>query len=148
MTKIYIIVGIIAVIGIIAALVSRPVNKPTGLENPIKPMGTEPESQSKDENGVTVIVAPKIISTSYWLFDITLDTHSVELDQDIKQTVFLRDEKGGESAPAFWDGDPPGGHHRSVTVKFNPILPQPSTFTVAVKNIGGVPERDFLWKLK
>lgn len=80
-------------------------------------------------------------------FDIAMDTHSVELADDMLKAVVLRDDSGLEYAPSAWDGPAGGGHHREGKIKFAPLTIEPKSLTLVVKNIAGVPERVFKWEL-
>jgi hypothetical protein len=67
---------------------------------------------------VTVEIDPLSIDDPGAAFDITLDTHSVELDMDIAQDAILA--VGGEPwTDARWEGDGPSGHHREGTLSFD-----------------------------
>jgi len=113
---------------------------------------TAPESfsEQKDETGpVTVTVEPKLNrGDTEWNFEITLQTHSVELDMDILESVVLLDTTGEEVKPVAWDGDPPGGHHRTGILRFAAPDPVPETITLRVKNVADVPVREFVWNAK
>ncbi|MBI4302941.1 MAG: hypothetical protein HY665_01185, partial [Chloroflexi bacterium] len=49
---------------------------------------------------------------------VTMDTHSVDLDRiDLKTSAVLRDDSGKEYRPTAWDSAA-GGHHRQGTLTF------------------------------
>ena len=104
------------------------------------------ETQTNSDGPVTLKATPKF--SSEIAFEITLDTHSEELNANLTQTAMLIDENGKEYKPLRWEGDPPGGHHREGILKFKPISPQPKTITLKISRIGGVPERKFLWTIQ
>lgn len=118
----------------------------SALFEPVQTLGLEP--QSNNDGPVTVIVVPrKSASAGTWEFEITLETHSVELNEDLMKTsVLIADNKNYE--PLAWDGDPPGGHHRNGILQFAPISPQPESIALKIRSIGGVEERNFIWQLK
>ena len=92
------------------------------------------EAQSNEEGSVTITVLPRIAEgADRWEFAITLDTHSVELSQDIAAISVLRDDTAGTYAPLVWEGNPPGGHHREGTLVFAPITPVPQTITLDIR---------------
>ena len=105
--------------------------------------------EQKDERGeVGVVVIPMIDpDAKKWEFKVTLDTHSVALDQDMTQVSVLLDDVGTSHLPIAWEGAEPGGHHREGVLKFNPITPEPNTLTLKIKGIGGIQERTFQWQL-
>lgn len=106
------------------------------------------ETQTSDAAGVTVAVTPKEISTSIqtWDFEVSLNTHSVELNEDLVSEAILIDQNANIYKPIAWEGDSPGGHHREGVLRFHVISPLP-TF-VELKIVAGGAERSFKWILK
>jgi len=105
------------------------------------------ETKTTAFGAVNVTVTPKNLfgNNKTWNFEIVLDTHSVELNQDLNQTVFLVDEKDNEYKPISWEGDSLGGHHRSGILKFQPINPPPSIITLKFKDFEDSDTRAFMW---
>lgn len=103
------------------------------------------ETQKDEQGSVTVEVKPLELSPSaaQWEFEVTLDTHSVELDDDMAASTFLIDDKGKEYAALAWEGDPPGGHHRKGILKFQSFS-QIDVVQLKIRGIGGT-ERIFEW---
>lgn len=106
------------------------------------------ETKTDDQADVTVTVTPRVLSLQSrgWKFDIILNTHSVELDQDMLSVVVLVDDAGTEYKPGRFEGAGPGGHHREGILAFESIMPPPQHVTLKVRNIGNV-ERTFSWTL-
>jgi hypothetical protein len=102
--------------------------------------------QTNSDSGVTITVTP--IVQSDLSFEISLDTHSVNISEDLTKVAVLMDENGSEHKPTEWLGDPPGGHHRNGTLRFGEIVPQPQSFALLIRQIGGVDERKFEWPVK
>lgn len=98
------------------------------------------ETKESDEGPVSVTVTP--IASD---FEISLNTHSEELSEDLVAVSELVDGQGKLYKPVSWEGDIPGGHHRKGVLKFNPISPRPKSIELKIKNVGGVPERNFKW---
>lgn len=119
-------------------------------KNTISPEQTILSPKTSSEGSVTVQVTPKDLSQSSptWDFEIVLDTHSGNSDQDLTETAILIDEKGNEFSPISWEGDPPQGHHRSGVLKFKPISQRPKSIELKIKQIGNVNERIFEWELR
>ncbi len=106
------------------------------------------ETKKDDQASVTVSVTPVEMSgqSQEWKFDVVMDTHSVELDQDMTKITILVDDQGKEYKPISWDG-PTGGHHREGILTFSKITPTPKSVELKISDIGGV-IRTFNWQLK
>jgi len=107
-------------------------------------------AQKSSEAGVTVLVTPQAITTAAktWNFNIALDTHSQELSDDFAKTTVLIDDRGAEYRPAAVEGDKPGGHHRSVVVKFGAGDRLPQSLEMRMQRPGEAKPRSFRWQLK
>lgn len=125
----------------------------TTRNTPLSQVKTQPPSSAFDtkENtggNVTVIVTPQELGTGKpAVFQIVFDTHSVNLDSDVAQASALRDDQGNTYGTPAWKGDPPGGHHRKGTLSFPTPLKQIPAISLILKDIAGVQERTFVWKL-
>jgi len=107
------------------------------------------ERRSSNANSVRVDVVPVQLSSGKPAkFEIRMTTHSVELSYDMVAVSILKDDKGGEYRALVWNGSPPGGHHRSGELEFPVTDNSAKSVTLYLKNISGVPERIFEWKLK
>ena len=121
---------------------------PTATRDPSDNPPLEFRSQLNDAGGVTVSVTPVTLRAGAAAeFDMALNTHSVELKDDLLKAVVLRDDAGREYTPSAWDGAGPGGHHRSGKLTFGVLATSAQAVTLVVKNIAGVPERVFQWQL-
>jgi hypothetical protein len=101
------------------------------------------------KNGVTVEVRPvKFVPGQPAKFEVAMNTHSVDLGGDMAALSTLKDDQGQEYKPTKWDGDGPGGHHRSGTLEFPILEGNPKSVTLTIRNIAKVPERVFEWNLK
>lgn len=102
-----------------------------------------------DERGqITVKITPQTLSGDQWKFDVALDTHSVELDQDFLRIAELVDSRGNVYKPVAWEGAGPGGHHREGALVFEGVNPASDFVELKIKDVGGVSERVFKWNLK
>jgi len=101
--------------------------------------------QVNRDGGVTVKVTPLPIEPGSWRFEVVLDTHSVDLIQNIVETAVLIDDEGMEHKPSAWEGDPPGGHHRKGVLKFEGI-PKAIVIRLEIRQVG-IPKRRFTWPL-
>jgi hypothetical protein len=101
-------------------------------------------------DGVTVVVTPMVVASGerVWQFRVALNTHSRDLSEDLMQVAVLADGQGGQSRALSWDGDKPGGHHRSGILKFRAPSPMPDAVEVRIARPGEVAPRVFSWRLK
>ena len=86
------------------------------------------------------------------VFDVVLDTHSVDLDAiDLQQLAVLRVD-GVEIQPVSWEA-PKGGHHREGTLAFPETYADGRTLIGAdttsvelvIRDVAGVAERTYQW---
>ena len=78
-------------------------------------------------------------------FAISLDTHSAELSMDLASGAEL-DVAGAAWPGAAWEGDGPGGHHRSGELRFEPG--GPVTGTAQLTLAGFSDPIDVAWDLE
>ncbi len=106
------------------------------------------EAQSVDGGSVTVEVKPVAVAVGQPIeFQVAMNTHSVDLSNDMVASSVLEDNAGNEYKPTAWDGPPGGGHHRSGTLKFDALKTKPQSLTLIIKGIAGVADRTFKWDL-
>lgn len=106
------------------------------------------ETKSNEGGGVTVDVKPAALEVGQPLaFDIAMNTHSVDLSDDMTKITVLRDDAGKEYKPTAWEDSEAGGHHREGTLKFAPLTTKPRYVEVVIKGLAKVPERVFRWDL-
>ena len=87
-------------------------------------------------------------STEDTRFEISLDTHSVDLDSyDLKALSLLRDNAGKVYQPTKVENKG-SGHHRQLVLVFPKPAPGNKRLELVVKDIAGVKERSFVWDLE
>lgn len=104
-----------------------------------------------DQAGVTVSVTPLYPSANAGNleFELSLDTHSVDLSMDLTVLATLSTDTGLTVSPISWDGLT-GGHHISGIMSFPSqfdgvsLLDGVQKFTLLIRDIGGV-DRYFSW---
>lgn len=107
------------------------------------------EQKSSRENMVRVNVVPLQLKSGLpAMFEVRMNTHSVDLSQNMTASSILRDKRGHEYQPVEWNGSPPGGHHRKGVLEFPELEGSPNSVTLVIKNIANVPERIFKWKVE
>lgn len=105
-------------------------------------------TRATTESAVTVKVTPKSLKGPTWEFDVTFDTHSQELKDDLSKSAVLVAADGAQVPPVSWQADPPGGHHRKGVLRFNALTPSPSIVEVRINRPGEPQPRSFKWELK
>jgi hypothetical protein len=98
---------------------------------------------------VTVDIKPTALTIGQPVsFDIAMNTHSVDLGDDLIKISSMRDDSGKEYKPTAWEGAEAGGHHRSGTLRFGALTGKPRFVELVIKGMAKVPERIFRWELK
>ncbi len=105
--------------------------------------------QTSNERGVRVSVSPVNLrkESKSWDFEVTLETHTHALDEDLAKSSTLFAD-GKPYPPAVWEGAPPGGHHRKGLLRFKPVMPRPPSVELQIRLTGENAPRSFLWSLK
>lgn len=108
--------------------------------------------QSSTGGGVTIEVAWEGERNNLLVFEVVMDTHSVNLDQyNLKDLTVLRFGIGPEARAAAWES-PSGGHHVEGTLTFSDSQPliaaDASYLELVIRNLAGVAERVFRWELR
>jgi hypothetical protein len=84
-------------------------------------------------------------------FQVSMDTHSVDLSMDLLPLATLTTETGLEIQAVSWDG-PGGGHHVSGTLSFpstvdgKPLLEEASLLTLTIRSVDAE-ARIFTWSI-
>jgi hypothetical protein len=109
-----------------------------------------------NEGGQVTVEATLQESGAAPIFNVAMNTHAVNLDgYDLNQLAVLRIDGGREVQPASWEA-PKGGHHRSGTLTFpadgtdgTPLIgPGTHMIELIIRDVSGVPERSFRWRLE
>ena len=107
--------------------------------------------QSSTAGSVTIDVEWLKAESDSLVFKVTMDTHSVDLDQyDLRKLAILRDDTGNEYRPVSWDAAP-GGHHRSGRLTF----PLPDSMSqgkakyleMVIRDVADIEARVLKWEL-
>ena len=123
----------------------------------IGPVGTAgPKSAASEaalatrtsEGGEVTAVVSWSGPTQGAVFDVTLDTHSVDLDALDLTDAILRNDRGERLNPSPWAA-PRGGHHREGVLRFGDragsFLANARWIELVLVGVGGIPERTFRW---
>ncbi len=106
-------------------------------------------TQTSDAGQVTVVVDWAGPAAGA-VFDVTLDTHSVDLDALDLADATLRNDRGETMTAQPWAA-PKGGHHREGSLTFDGNM---SAFFAGAKwielviaGVGDLPERTLRWEI-
>lgn len=106
------------------------------------------ETQENSGGNVTVSVTPLSLKPGLPAsFDVAFETHSVDLDFDVENVATFSDGTS-TTFTAHWEGTPPGGHHRSGTIRFTPDLTDTTELTLTFTGVAGISERTFSWEVQ
>jgi hypothetical protein len=103
-----------------------------------------------DAGGVRIAVKPISFDpgAKSWDFEVSMDTHTKPLDQDLTRVSVLVDDTGRQHTPSGWKGDPPGGHHRKGVLQFAPVPGNPKSLEIRITGVGTPEARVFAWNLR
>lgn len=136
----------VAVVSLVFFAQETSVSKPT--QDDSKTTNTDQKYGSKvdDQENVTVTVTPvlPVADSGVLQFTIVMDTHSIELDQNMIDSTVLIDDQGIRYSPFNWEGSV-GGHHREGVLTFTKITTIPKSVELKISGIGGV-DRSFVWQ--
>ncbi|TLN28078.1 hypothetical protein FDZ74_00885 [bacterium] len=133
--------------------------RPTETIVPTQPAATASLPATNDlaredsQGSVVVVVTPlNLDSASETLeFDVSMNTHSVDLSMDLAKLATLTIDSEITVTPISWTGQL-GGHHVEGTLSFpasvdgKQILDEVTTLTITLQNVDA-PERIFTWQL-
>jgi len=139
-----------------AAAAAQPAATATQIPAAQAPAGMGNLTQSAEAGAATVEITPLNLADAGAAtldFKVVMNTHSVELGVDLTGLAALK-ASGGEVAAIAWQAPAGGGHHVEGTLRFpaktadgKPLLTGAPGFSIAIRNLAGVPERVFTWKL-
>lgn len=102
---------------------------------------------TSDAGGVRVVVKPITIGTrSFWEFEVTMDTHTKPLNDDMAKASTLVVANQARYAATAWQGDAPGGHHRKGVLRFPAPTDNATSFELQIDDVAGTGRRVFQWK--
>ena len=83
---------------------------------------------------VTVTMTPTGFGPSGAAFDVTFETHSVDLGLDLTSSPTLS-VNGSPAGSGTWMGSEPGGHHREGTLTFTGPIASGDTVTLSIDGL-------------
>ncbi len=107
---------------------------------------TSYEDQLKSMGAVDVEVTPISLSpNSNMIFDIALNTHSVDLSYDYTAIISAEDDMGNAYEAISWSGGE-GGHHLKGEIELEPISKSANKITLVIDGVDNQKEV-FEWEL-
>lgn len=79
------------------------------------------------------------------IFEVSMNTHSVELNYDYTKIATLTDDRGNSYKPTKWTGGN-SGHHLEGELFFDALPQNPKELTLTLEGIDNKSET-FIWKL-
>ncbi|PKO16640.1 MAG: hypothetical protein CVU39_07400 [Chloroflexi bacterium HGW-Chloroflexi-10] len=146
-----------------STLVQPPQDRPTQTQPtqvqptdfPIQETETLSGLMKSDAQGfITVDITPEILDNpeDVLVFDVALNTHSIDLSMDLAQHAILSTDTGKTVQAILWDA-PRGGHHVDGKLSFpsvldgNNLLIGAMSITITIVNLDA-PSRIFTWQLE
>jgi hypothetical protein len=146
---------LLASVGLLTLAACSPSTAPAPGGNSTTPPDTTPPAATgatlvRDGGQVSVAVTWKGSDTGP-VFEVAMDTHSVDLDSlDLARLATLK-TSAGELSPIGWNA-PKGGHHRAGTLTFATTAGDGRStigggpVELVIHDVAGVPERSFQWQ--
>lgn len=139
----------------VSTTLPTPTDDPAILPTLFPNMAGNSDMQRIDEQGMVVVeVTPTNLGTPADMleFEVSMNTHSVDLSMDLATLSTLTTDTGLTVPASLWDA-PKGGHHVSGKLDFpatqngTSILQGATKLTLTITNVD-VPTRVFEWDLK
>ncbi len=114
---------------------------------------SEDQTRSDSQGMVEIAVKPQNLSNpgDRLVFDVSMNTHSVDLSMDLAKLSSLTTDTGLTVPGRTWEAQP-GGHHVSGKLIFpavvdgKPVLQGAKELTLTITNVAA-PQRVFTWQL-
>ncbi len=104
------------------------------------------QTKTDDQANVTIDVTPDLgLERQENIFELSFNTHSVDLNFDFQKIIILRDDLGNIYQAQNWTGGQ-GGHHLSGEIIFPALNEDAKTIEMEINGVGGV-KRVFKWDI-
>ncbi len=143
--------SLVVIFILMVAFIAAGCSSPSQTQDTSSSQPTNGLVQSNTGGSVTIDVEWTKAENGYLIFNVDMNTHSVDLDQyDLGELVVLRDDAGNEYRPVSWDSAS-GGHHRKGILTF-PLPDSLSQGTakyveMVIQDVAGINERVLKWEL-
>ena len=118
--------------------------------SPSEPASPASDSTRTSEGGQVTAVVDWTGPDAGAVFEVTLDTHSVDLDALDLSDAVLRNDRGETLSAQPWAA-PKGGHHREGALTFEgdaaPFFDGATWVELVLTGVGDIPERTLRWEI-
>lgn len=105
------------------------------------------QAQEQSLGNVSVSIVPQELALGKEArFQVTFDTHSVNLDYDFAQLAKLQDSQGNTWQATAWEGDR-GGHHLQGVLAFPTLSTEANTVKLTLSGIDET-SASFTWQIQ
>ncbi len=122
---------------------------PTASETASSPRDSASATTRTSEGGQVTAVVDWAGPDEGAVFDVSLDTHSVDLDALDLADAVLRNDRGEALTAQAWAA-PKGGHHREGSLAFEgnatPFFKGAAWIELVLSGVGDLPERTLRWE--
>ena len=147
-SKLFFIILLVLAGAVVFGLTTKPKQKlaaTTSAKAELSDQSSTLASQTKTMGTVEVEVTPiSVVSEKDTVFELSLDTHSVELNYDYTQIATLTDDHGNSYKPTQWTGGN-SGHHLEGELLFPPFPENPKQLTLTLDGVDNKSEA-FTWQ--
>lgn len=120
--------------------------KAESVSQTVKAEAVDSLTQTKSMGAVEVEITPtKLEVGKNMTFELSLNTHSVELNYDYTKILIAQDNNGNTYKATSWSGGE-SGHHLSGEVEFEPLFEEAKSIKLNVNGIDNQKEV-FEWKI-
>jgi hypothetical protein len=123
---------------------------PAGSGTPSSSASAAGQATQTSDGGQVTVVVDWAGAGGGAVFDVKLDTHSVDLDALDLSDAVLRNDRGETMAAQPWAA-PKGGHHREGTLTFEgdatPFFSGAAWVELVISGVGDLPERTLRWEV-
>ena len=135
----------------VALLISACSTASSAVSGAASPPAASTGATTRTSDGGQVTVVADWAGPAYGaVFDVKLDTHSVDLDALDLSNAVLRNDRGETLTAQRWAA-PKGGHHREGSLTFEGDAPSffagARWIEIVLSGVGDLPERTIRWEL-
>ena len=140
--------GLFVAITLVVTACSSPT--PAATASPLSSANQPGQITQTSDGGQVTVVADWAGLAAGAVFDVTLDTHSIDLDALDLANAKLRNDRGETMTALPWAA-PKGGHHREGSLTFegesSAFFAGATWIELVIAGVGDLPERTLRWEI-